>query len=314
MDLFSWYDTDMKREVLILSTIFALSLKAAVITPWHIEPDRYAEIPRFKILDAKEIESKDDEKGDFSGVSGIAYDRAEKRLYAVSDFGVLYSVKMKISGGKIVKFDIKNKVRLKDAKGRPFKDKKRSDAEGLDISGGNLLISFERGPGIALFDRDGRMIKELKLPKPLRKKSNYRGRNRMLEAVVFHPRLGILTAPEIPLKKEDRNRHTIYGKKVRFHMPATGSLTAMAVTKKGNILVLERDFDPLFRRRVITLSLLNPENGEIRLLASLKSRDGWRLDNFEGLAHLGGDRFLMISDDNANPLQRKIAVLFEIME
>jgi len=264
--------------------------------------------------DAKEIVPSPDERADFSGISGIAYDRKNGLLYGVSDNGALYVMRVKIGKKRIESLETVRVERLKGKNGKPLKGKKMLDAEGLEILGKELLISFERKPRVALFNTDAEMIRKVELPKPLRKRSNYRGKNKMLEAVVFHPDLGILTAPEVPLKKENRIRHTIYGKNLRLHMPAKGSLTAMALTKKGNILILERDFDPIFRDRTITLSLLNPKRGNVKRLAELRSEDGWRLDNFEGLTRIKDNRFLMISDDNANPLQSVVVVLFEIRE
>ncbi len=254
------------------------------------------------------------ERADFSGISDIAYDKKERRLYAVSDNGLLYLLKLKTTENEIKKLKLKRVETLKEKNGNPLKGKKLRDAEGMDISPKGLLISFERRPRVVLFDKRGKEIQKIKIAKPLRKESCYRGKNKMLEAVVLHPRLGLLTAPELPLKKSSRNTHTIYGKKIRFQLPLSGSLTAMAVTEKENLLILERDFDPIFRERVITLSLIDTKTGDCRRLAQLKSEEGWRLDNFEGLTHLEGNRFLMISDDNDNPFQKRLLVLFEISE
>ncbi len=247
-------------------------------------------------------------------MSGIAYDKKSGLLYGVSDKGLFYVMKIEIENDKIEKLKALRVTRLEKRDGKPFKGKKMSDAEGLSLSPKGLLVSFEREPRVLLFNKKGRMKKELKLPKPLREKENYRKKNKMLEAVLYHPKLGLLCAPEVPLKKSDKRVHTIYGKKVRLKMPFSGSLTAMSLTKKQNILVLERSFDPIFRKRTITLSLIDPKKGRVKRLALLKSEDGWRLDNFEALAHIGNNRFLMMSDDNENPLQRRLLVLFSIVE
>ncbi len=304
----------MKKFGFTLPLLLAAALNGAVLEEWPLASERCTRFTDFKILDAKEVVPSPDEQADFSGISDIAYDRKNGMLYGVSDNGLLYVMRVKIGKKRIKALEIVRLEELKGKNGKPLKGKKMRDAEGLDILGKELIVSFERKPRISLFDTDGKMLRKTKLPKPLRKKSNYRGKNKMLEAVVFHPDFGILSAPEIALKKEDRKKHTIYGKNIRFEMAANGSLTAMALTKKGNILILERDFDPLFRDRVITLSLLNPKRGSVKRLAELRSEDGWKLDNFEGLTRMEDDRFLMISDDNANPLQSVVVVLFEIGE
>ncbi|WP_457593734.1 esterase-like activity of phytase family protein [Hydrogenimonas sp.] len=303
----------MKKELALL-TLLVTALYPASLKEWPMKPEKAPDFASFRVLDAKLIVPDSSEEGDFSGISDIAYDRKRRRLYAVSDNGRLYLLKLKTTENEIKKLKVKRVVDLKDKKGNPLKGKKMRDAEGMDLSPKGLLISFERRPRVLLFDTKGREISKVKLPKPLRKRSAYRGRNKMLEAVVMHPKLGVLSAPELPLENAEKNRHTVYGKGIRLQMPLSGSLTAMAVTKKGNLLILERAFDRLTRRRVITLSILYPEKRICRRIARLDSDKGWRLDNFEGLASLGKNRFLMISDDNENPLQKRLLVLFEIAE
>ncbi|MCF6200582.1 MAG: esterase-like activity of phytase family protein [Hydrogenimonas sp.] len=270
----------------------------------------------FKLLDAKEILPQKSDKADFSGISGIAYDKKRDILYAVSDNGLFYRLKIELSKTKreIKRLEIVKVSRLKKSDNKPIKCKRDSDAEGLSLHPKGLLVSFEREPRVALINKKGVIKESLKLPKPLRKKSSYRKKNKMLEAVLYHPDFGVLAAPELPLKGKNPKLHTIYGKKIRLHLPVSGSLTAMSLTQNGNIVVLERSFDPIFRDRKITLTLIDPKNSKSRLIAKLKSADGYRLDNFEGLTHIGDNRFLMISDDNENPLQKRLIALFKIKE
>ncbi len=303
----------MKKVITLLLTLAAF-LYPASLKEWRVEPKRSTGFSSFRLLDAKIFVPDSFDKGDFSGISGIAYDRDEKRLYAVSDNAKLYVIKLQTGENEIEKMDILSLLPLKDRNGDRLKGKKMRDAEGMDLYGEGLLVSFERKPRVILFDKTGREIKRIKIPKPLEKESRYRGRNKMLEAVLFHPGLGILTAPELPLEGAKKGHHTVYGKNVRFHIPFSGSLTAMEITEKGNILVLEREFDPIFGNRVVTLSLIYTEGGGYKEIAKLKSQDGWRLDNFEGLARLEKNRFLMTSDDNENPFQKRLLLLFEISE
>ncbi len=306
------YDTLMIKLFLLIP-VLALSLYSAKLKEWNINPTN-VEFDSFKVLDAKEIIPKKSDLADFSGISGIAYDKKSGLLYGVSDKGLFYVMKIEIENDKIKKLEALRVTRVKKRDGKPFKGKKMSDAEGLSLSPKGLLVSFEREPRVLLFNKKGRAKKELKLPKPLRKKENYRKKNKMLEAVLYHPKLGLLSAPEVPLKKSDKRVHTIYGKNVRFKLPASGSLTAMTLTDGGKIVVLERSFNPLFRNRAVTISLIDPESKKVKRIAKLKSEDGWQLDNFEGLTNIGNNRYLMISDDNENPLQKRLLVLFSIKE
>ncbi len=50
-----------------------------------------------------------------------------------------------------------------------------------------------------------------------------------------------------------------------------------------------------------------------KILAKLETEKGWNIDNFEGLAKVDKNRYLMISDDNGSPLQKTLLVLFEVL-
>ena len=48
-------------------------------------------------------------------------------------------------------------------------------------------------------------------------------------------------------------------------------------------------------------------------LARLANGDGWSVDNFEGLTRLGGQRYLMVSDDNFSLMQRTLLTCFAVV-
>ncbi|MGB1311695.1 MAG: esterase-like activity of phytase family protein, partial [Leucothrix sp.] len=74
-------------------------------------------------------------------------------------------------------------------------------------------------------------------------------------------------------------------------------------------------FNPLvISLRQVKLDQCNQQNHcAVRDLAIFDSTKGWNIDNFEGLTHLQGNQYLMVSDDNKNPLQRTLMVKFEIL-
>ncbi|WP_456402527.1 esterase-like activity of phytase family protein [Hydrogenimonas sp.] len=298
----------------LLSTLLLIGpLWGAALLPWPIRPPSAPDTGALRILDAKRIVPQRDE-ADFSGLSDLAYDPGSGRLYAVSDNGLLYRMRIRLGSDRIEALRLERTVPLRDGKGRPLRGKRMRDAEGMAWSPEGLLIAFERRPRIVLYTQKGRMVRRVSLPKPLRKPGGYRSKNKMLEALAYHPLFGFVTAPELP-KKEGETHHTIYSQKGRrWQIPLSGSLTAMAVTRRGDLLILERTFDPIFRDRTITLTLLDPASGAVTPLARLESRKGWRLENFEGLASVGDGHFLMVSDDNENPLQERVLVLFRIVE
>ena len=209
--------------------------------------------------------------------------------------------------------------------GKKFKKWKR-DSEGLCMgSKGGLLISFEGKPRLGLFDTDGRRIREYTLPKPLRGEGNYRSRNKSLEALALHPRYGALMVAEWPLKKDPKKYQTIYalsGKQWHFRAEpeARSATTAIEVMDDGNLLVLERSFTDYLDPFVVTLKKVYLEGCaqnslcKSRVLLKMNSHKGWDIDNFEGLARVGKNRFVMISDDNDNFFQRTLLIYFEVTE
>ncbi len=79
----------------------------------------------------------------------------------------------------------------------------KPDIEGLTLDGrGRLIASFERQPRVKMLARDGRLVKNIEIPKFLRKRSIFRGRNKMFEAICYHHKYGILVASEYPKSRE----------------------------------------------------------------------------------------------------------------
>jgi len=51
-----------------------------------------------------------------------------------------------------------------------------------------------------------------------------------------------------------------------------------------------------------------------KVLVKMNSHKGWDVDNFEGLARVGKNRYVMISDDNDNFYQKTLLIYFEVKE
>lgn len=308
---------------LCLLLILCLSGLLAEVYPVDITPKGNRSIfGAIKILDQKEIILPKIDSLPFAEASDLAYDGQEEKLYMVGDKGMLYAFHIKLTD-KIDRLTPLSAHLLTKNKGKHFK--KKVDAEGLTLnSKGQLLISFERKPKIASFDFSGQRISKHKLPSTLQNPKHYRHRNKMLESVAYHPTYGILTAAEHPLKKQPLSQQTIYslqGKRWNFlaGTEKKSAITAIEVMDDGNLLILERAFSSPIEARVITLKklFLGTKKGGLyrtQILAKLSSDDGWKNDNFEGLARVGPHRYLMISDDNANFFQRTLLIYFEVIE
>lgn len=258
----------------------------------------------------------------FSEISDLAYDLREKQLYLVSDEGKLFVFDASFSN-KIETLHPLSSVTLVKNNGKKFK-KWRKDSEGLALDNkGHLYASFEGRPKIGRFDQKGRMVKQYTLPKKLRNPNNYRSRNKSLEALTWHPRHGLLTATEWPLKHKNKKEQTIYaldGKEWSFKAEAESksAVVAMEVMDDGNLLVMERSFTGLMNPLVITLKKIylnrckKKQVCQSELLLKMNTHQGWNIDNFEGLAKVGKHRYVIVSDDNDNFFQKTLFVYFEV--
>lgn len=280
-----------------------------------------------KILDQKQLSFAQIQGVKFSELSDVAYHAKTDTLYLVGDKGTLFSFRAKFSK-KIDELTPLRATKLKNKKGKRFRKWKR-DSEGLALDGkGRLLISFEGKAKIGYFhknsDKYGDLIRKYKLPKQLKNPKNYRSKNKSLEALAWHPKYGILTAAEWPLKKGNKKRQTIYalsGKKWHFRAEAEAksAISAIEVMDDGNLLVLERSYTGLLNPFIVTLKkvyLKKCKNGicQSKVLAKLNSHKGWDVDNFEGLAKVGKHRYVMVSDDNDNFFQKTLLIYFEVLE
>lgn len=285
---------------------------------------------QIKLLGGLKIKAKKVNGLKVTELSDLAWDEDEQLLYAISDEGLLYHLRISIKDNKLDSAEIIFATRIKGDNGRALRGK-YSDSEGLAIRKGNngikgdsqLIISFENKPRIAYYDSAGNFVKKVKIPRIIKKKKYYRSKNKALESVTYHPKYGILTAAEYPLKKYPKDYQSIYASNGKiWHFPASqatnSAITGLEVLANGDILVLERAYqNPIIPIKInlrrIKLNQCNKKKEcKIENIANFNGADGWLLDNFEGITHFQGNKYFMVSDDNNNPLQKTILVLFEI--
>lgn len=316
---------------LILLFLLVVATLGAALIPYKIQPPGYLEesTGRLQILDTKIVRFDAIEGEAFFGISALAYDDKTKRLYMLSDRGRLFAFTLAVTDDKIVLLKPLWAKRLRDHNGHKFFIKK-SDSEGMALIRQNgrpkLLVSFEHFPRIRVYDPDAEVLSAgsgdlTRLPSELRKRFNYRSRNKMLESVAYSRKFGTLTAPEKPLKTEKRTENALYnaqGKICTFHEAPDYALTELAALTNDKVLALMRKvtLTPTLEIgvKLCMIDLEKRKQGRCRTetLFSAESRDGWKLDNFEGLTHLHNDLWLMISDDNGNFFQKTLLVLFRL--
>ena len=309
--------------LLISGQMLLAGVFGANIVPQNVDKNKLG----IRILDQKELSFLEVDGVKFSEISDLAYYKKTKSLYMVSDEGKLFEFKA-VFTDKIGVLEPKRAGVLLKKNGKKFK-KWRRDSEGMTIDGkARLLISFEEKAKIGWFhknsDKYGWMIRKYKLPKKLRKIKNFRSKNKSLEALAWHPRYGMLTAAEWPLKKVSKKHQTIYSLGAReWHFKAepegSSAVSAIEVMGDGNILVLERSFTGYMNPFVVTLKKVYIDRCKkgmcpTKILAKMNSHKGWDVDNFEGLAKVGKHRYVMISDDNDNFFQKTLLIYFEVKE
>ena len=298
----------------------------------HAVGERYMDI---QLLGTVEI--PDDPVGSIrvDEMSGLAWDEDEQLLYALSNRGKLFHLKPVFDNGRLVDTTVIAAFRLRTRYGKKLKKPFR-DAEGLTVQQAEngkhgdsiLLISFEREPKIARFDNHGYEIEQLPLPEPLNDADRYDTTNHGLEAVTVHPRYGIITTPEVPLRGNDTiTLYSLEGK--RWRIPAfpvaDNAIVGMETMPDGSLLLLERAFSSMLSPIIISLHKVQlADDCQInnktstkacsrQPVAILSSSKGWDLDNFEGLARHRGNRYFMVSDNNRFWLQRTLLSYFEVL-
>lgn len=323
-------------SLLMLSQLVLLGACSSVysnVAHYDIKPLNFdkEELPRLSILDGKSLHLKDSQQKPITEISGIAWDNDEKILYAVSDEGTLYHLSLVIKDNQLVSVDVLQEYFFFSKKNKKLKGK-WSDTEGLSLNNHNngkkgdskLIVSFENKPRVHLYTPTGKFIKKFKLPKKLTKRKSFQHKNKALEAVTYHRKFGVITAGEYPLKNKPKNVQTLYGENglewsFKKSTSKNSAITGLELLEdESRVLVLERAWSGMANPLQIRLSSINTNNCDNfnfcqqTILGDFSTADGWQLDNFEGLAALGGNRFLMISDDNQSRLQRTVLVLFSV--
>jgi hypothetical protein len=266
-----------------------------------------------------------------SQLSGLAWDDDEGILYAISDKGGLFHLQPLFEGDVLTGIKLLRALPLRElGSDKPLRGW-RIDSEGLDIVNGRngrrhdaeLLISLERVPQIMRYRPDGYAIGRHASSAPIKEAGLFRDPNKMLESVCLDSANGVLTMPETPLKNEHEGYNRIFstaGASWLYPFAPGDRITAMECLGQGEVLVLQQNYKNPFRQIIVMLrrvrlpsvptsESLNPET-----IVTLDSRDGYQIDNFEGLTRHRSKRFFMVSDNNDLFIQRTLLMYFELLD
>jgi hypothetical protein len=262
----------------------------------------------------------------FGGWSDLVVSQDNRTLTSISDNGAWFSAPIERDGkGNLTGLGKGTIGPLRDLRGQPVIDKAWADAEGMaSMADGSWLVSFERNHRIWHYPTLDGVPVAINLPTGFDRQPDNGGiealtvlRDGRLVAISEqytlrpHAAVGWIGTPVGP----DRYRWETfeYMKIPRFDP------TAIRELPDGSLVVLERAFDLLrgVRIRVMQFPGSALKAGSVidgEELARLASP--YAVDNLEGLAATVGERgetlLWMIADDNFNPLQRNLLLLFEL--
>lgn len=265
----------------------------------------------------------------FSEISGLAWDAGKQWLYAVSDKGNLFRLRLRIEGGELRAVVPVAAVMMRSSAG-PLGQASGFDAEGLALRPGTegpdkhsirteLLVATEGTPRVLRVAPSGEVLGELALPNELADAGRYADRNAMLESVAIHPVHGVLVTPERPLRGEIRPAgHRIQAVDHHWNIqaldPEESNLKAMEVLDDGQLLVLERSgrgkrlVNALRSARLEACS--GPSSCPMQTLLYMDHAGG--SDNFEGMAYLGNGQVLLASDNRGKKSTATVFLLVNL--
>lgn len=278
-------------------------------------PDPVLPLPSISrhVLDQREVAGVA-----ISELSGLAWDADEQLLYAVSDQGRLYHFRITRAGDAVVSIRAEFAARLHDPAatiGSLVPGALRFNAEGLAVRNANnglrgdseLIVALEvRPPQIARFSLAGELLGQLAVPAPANDIGNYRKKNRGLELVDLHPVVGLITAPEAPLRERAAQLHTVFAQSHAWafaRVSPDSRRKGLSVLPDGNLLVLERSRpDGSKDMQVATLRYVDIGScaGRPVCTATLLAELPAGVENFEGLTVLDAQLALIVSDNGGN--------------
>ncbi|MEP7452129.1 esterase-like activity of phytase family protein [Phyllobacterium sp. SB3] len=267
----------------------------------------------------------------FGSMSAFHFLDAGRRFLGVTDTGSWYA-------GRIVRDAKSRPVAVEDYRlapilggdGLPLDGKRDSDAEGMNVSGQTVTVSFERNHRIAEYKLDLESFASLPkiLPLPIPKEELRT--NRGIETVAYAPANSPLQGARVAVTEMSLNKAgNIFAavlegpRKGTFYVQRKDGfdISDGDFLPDGDLLLLERKYSIItgisIRLRRISGDSIKPGvtvDGPMLLDADLS----YQIDNMEGLdvwqAADGSTRVSMMSDDNFSVVQRNLYLEFRLAE
>lgn len=295
-----------------------IEVKARAVPLDARDPTR-TEIGKFRYRGGLALSSPEER---FGGLSGLAISRDGNRLLAISDKGFRFAAQLMYGAdGNLVGIAAGELDSLADLNGRSLHSSQENDAEAMAVGpSGEIIVAFERHHRLWRYLPNDPVPEPLPPPPGLERAPSNQG----IEALTFLEDGRLLAITE-GLTRGARNVGWISdadGWSVLTYVVEDGFLpTDAALLPSGDVVVLERYFAVrgglgVRVRRVAKTTLLPGAELKGELLAEF--RQPLTIDNMEGIAARRDERgrtlVYLIADDNYNPLQRTLLLLFELIE
>lgn len=253
----------------------------------------------------------DDEKiGEFSA---LVRDPDGEGVIAISDRGYLAHLDLTIEDGRLTGVTPVKAFVLTGPDGS-MRDQS-FDPEGATLlDDGTIAIVSETGPRLAVFDTEGNWLRDEALPEPLQAAAKKDG----IESLAWTAEAGFIAMTEEP-QQGPRHVHTLHSTKAgSTSFASTGdSVSVKGMEAVGDrLFILERtrnkDADTMtpFLRIMEPATCLGQEDcATVQLPIPV---DGIQDADFEGLAGLDDNTFLMVSDDKIDKDLRSVFVMFRV--
>jgi hypothetical protein len=268
---------------------------------------------------------------DFGGISSIRVEPDGQRFLAVTDKGNWLSGRIRYDGAQPAGIADATIAPMLGPDGRPITARHWYDSESLATDGATAYVGIERVHLILKFDRGAGGLAARGYPIAAPPEVKRLPRNQGLEGMVVAPRgiplAGTLIAfSERGLDAAGNTRAFLIGGptpglfSVRRHDDGF-DITDVAVTPRGDVLLLERRFSllrgPGMRIRRLPAAAIRP-GALVDGVTVMEADAGFQIDNMEGLSvHVGprGETVLtVVSDDNFSFLQRTLLLQFTLLE
>jgi hypothetical protein len=240
-------------------------------------------------------------------------------LIGISDRGYIAEIAVGITGEKLSRVEVTAIHILTGQDGAPVADAGFSPEAATFLPDGGLAIVDETTARVAVFDLMGAWLRDDLLPEALSDVTRQASDKDGVEALAWTEATGFIAVTEEPQAGQTRDTHT-------FHTALAGAWTIQtagpeSVSIKGmevagaHLFVLERTRDNMTDAlypfvRIVDLAECQATtcDGKPHPIPVTGITDA----DFEGIAALGGDRFLIVSDDKIDGDLRSVFVLLQV--